>query len=49
MCLFLFNTPKRKITFTNPLEDRTRAKHTNSLEETQKLKQKVEVYPLEKS
>jgi hypothetical protein len=49
MCLFFFETPKRKKTLTNPIEDRTRAKHTNSLEETQKLKQKVEVYPLEKS
>lgn len=38
MCLFLFNTPKRKITFSNSLEDGTRVKHTNSLEETQKQK-----------
>jgi len=49
MCLFLFETPKRKITFANSLEDETRAKHTNSLEENQKSKEKVEVYPLEKS
>lgn len=38
MCLFLFETPKRKKTFTNSLEDETRAKHTNSLEEIKNQK-----------